>query len=241
MKCAFLFTCLLFTALTVSPSAQAQSADALAGMQAYNSGDYASAYRLLRAAADANDPEAQVNLGYMYARGQGVVENQLEAFRLYKKSADLGDGEGMNALGYKYLAGTGVAMDPSRAIHWFCAAIAMGNPRAMNNLALMLNQGEYVTEDPAEARSLWEQASLFGHSNAMMNLALSYMTSAPLDDAAGRRWLLAAAQRGQPRAIQLLQAQGYSGSLPAPFDETAMMVPFVKNPPGRAKICSLIS
>ena len=64
-------------------SVLAQSEATLAGMEAYNRGDIATAYRLLSHEAKAGDPEAQVNLGYLFARGQGVRANQETAFRLY--------------------------------------------------------------------------------------------------------------------------------------------------------------
>jgi TPR repeat protein len=156
-------------------------------------------------------------------------------------SAAQGDGEGMNALGYKYLYGTGVAQNPEMAVHWFCNAVAHGNTRAMNNLAVMVYKGEYLKQDVAEARSLWEQAALLGHSNAMMNLALSLTLDANGDKSAAERWVRLAAQKGNPRAIQLLRSEGYSGFLPTPFDETAMMIPAVDGQPGITKICSLTS
>jgi hypothetical protein len=236
---AFLFAAGLL--ITATPLAQAQSLAALAGMQAYNRGDIQSAYRLLRAAADAGDAEGEVNLGYMYARGQVVAENQQEAFRLYKLSAGQGDGEGMNALGYKYRFGTGVAANPEQAVHWFCMAVAYGNPRAMNNLGGMLASGDYVTQDLAEARSLWEQAAALGHSNAMMNLARSYAMEPGADAAKVQQWVLTAAQHGNPAAIQMLQSRGYTGMLPPQFDETALMIPSVKGKSGHTKVCGLTS
>lgn len=228
-------------AVAFMTAAHGQSATALAGIAAYNRGDIPAAYRLLRAAADVNDPEGQVNLGYMYARGQGVAENQAEAFRLYSLSARQGDGEGMNALGYKYLFGTGVAPDSQKAVSWFCAAIAQGNPRAMNNLAGMLASGDYLTRDDAEARSLWMQAAARGHANAMFNLARSYTLGPDPDLAKAQQWIVKAGERGHPEAIQYLRSSGYTGALPAPFDEVAMIIPFVKGKAGHTKVCSLIS
>src|SRR5262245_54942498 len=99
---------LVFAVLLANVPARAQSPITYAGMQAYNRGDSPTAYTLLRQAADAGDAQGQVNLGYLYARGQGVPVNQVEAMRLYKSAADQGDSEGMNAIGYKYQFGTGV-------------------------------------------------------------------------------------------------------------------------------------
>lgn len=217
--------------------ADAQSLTARAGMQAYNRGDIAAAARLLREAANAGDAEAEVNLGYLYARGQGVAADQKEALRLYRASADQGNGEGMNALGFKYLWGTGVAVDPERAVYWFCLGVGNGNPRAMNNLALMLDGGKYVKRDVGDARSLWEQAAALGQANAMMNLATSYFGSGGADAAKGQDWLMRAARAGHPEAQNFIRAGGYSGPLPPPIYEAAAMIPEPRRKGGHAKIC----
>ena len=93
--------------LVAAGTALAQSCDTFAGMDAYNRGDVATAYRLLAEQARTGDPEAEVNLGYLYARGQGVEVNQITAFHLYSLSAAQGDREGRNALGYKHQLGSG--------------------------------------------------------------------------------------------------------------------------------------
>jgi uncharacterized protein len=130
----------------------------------YNRGDLAAAYRLLRAAADRSDADAQVNLGYMYARGQVVPLDQREALRLYRLLAEQGNSEGMNALGYKYQYGTGVAADIGIAVQWYYRAVAHGNPRALNNLAILHRNGNGVPRDYSKARSLWQQAVDLGVS-----------------------------------------------------------------------------
>ena len=150
----------------------------IAGINAYNSGDYATAFKLLKSAADSGDSDAEVNLGYMYARGQAVAEDQAEAMRLYRLSADKGNGEGMNAIAYKYEFGTGVPVDMKMAVEWFCRAIDIGDPRAMNNLAILHARGQGgVDYDLNEARSLWRQSAALGHANGMFNLGYSLLTS----------------------------------------------------------------
>jgi uncharacterized protein len=214
---------------------QAQSMTVSAAMRAYNMGDYQTAYRLLHDAADAGDPEAEVNLGYMYARGQVVVQDERKAVDLYQRSANQGDGEGMNALGYVYAFGS--KPDKSQAVHWFCQAVARGNPRAMNNLAGMLYSGDDgVPRDIDQARSLWEQAAALGNSGAMLNLGRSYADS---DKATGVQWVKRAALAGQPDAQGILRSSGYAGAFPPPRSEAAMMIPETKNTPGKAKICGV--
>ena len=207
------------------------------GMQAYNRGDFSTALRLLRQGMQAGDSEAQVNLGYLYARGHGVREDQQEALRLYQLSADQGNSEGMNAVGYKYLFGTGVRVDAVKAVHWFCLAIGQGNPRAMNNLAQMLGSGSYVMRDEAEARSLWEQSAKLGHANSMMNLGMSYLRGTERDPIKGQDWMIRAAKSGQPDAQRMHLAQGYRGTFPPSFIEGIAMIPAPRHEGGHAKIC----
>ncbi len=211
----------------------------LAGIAAYNRGDYVTAFQRLKSAADMGDSDAEVNLGYMYARGQTVPVNQAEAMRLYRLSAAKGNGEGMNAIAYKYTYGTGVPIDLKAAVFWYCQAIAIGNPRAMTNLGLFHAQGAGVSYDLGEARSLWRQAAALGHANAMYDLGVSLVASPETDrdSVEGKNWIVRAAELGQPLAIGWLRARGYEGTLPEPVDTTGMMALAPPNATGSAAEC----
>lgn len=217
--------------------ARAQSEATLEGMRTYNNGDFATAYRLLRRAAEAGDPQAQVNLGYLYARGHGVTTDQMAALRLYELSAKAGSSEGMNAVGYKFLHATGVPKDLERAEFWFCQAIVRGNPRAMNNLAIMLVAGERPFDEP-EARKLWQQAAELGHANAMFNLGSSYLNGNDPDPQKGREWVARAAHAGHAGAQRILRAQGYTGTLPPAVNFDFVMKPEPKHTLGHTKRCA---
>jgi TPR repeat protein len=99
-------------------------------MDADNTGDIASARRLLDAAAKAGDPEAQVNLGYLYARGQGVPPDQKEARNLWRQSAELGHFNAMYNLGISYLQGHGAAIDEAEGTRWMRRAAENGQATA---------------------------------------------------------------------------------------------------------------
>jgi TPR repeat protein len=221
------------------------SPNVIAGINAYNRGDVATAYALLKQEADRGDSDAEVNLGYLYARGQGVAMDQVAAFHLYDLSAQQGNGEGMNALGYKYQFGTGIKPDIAQAIRWYCAALHLGNPRAMNNLALMLDTGKDVPRDVAAARDLWQQSIDHGEVNGMTNLGISLIRdpNRPKNRQTGTRLIYEAANRGQFGAQQLLRQNGYRGALPPPIDFSGQMKLQPRNAvPGHADICgSLIS
>lgn len=212
--------------------------DVGAGIDAYNHGDFATAYRLLKSAADAGDSDAQVNLGYLYARGHGVETDQQEAMRLYLLSAKQGNAEGMNAVGFKYRYGTGVKIDLPRAVHWFCRAAVSGDPRGLNNLAIMYYQGHGVEHDLAEARNLWRQSAERGNPNAMFNLGRSLYDEAPMDRELGEKFLIDAAQGGHPGAQVIVRSMGHRGSLPPPLDTGLDMRRASKNlPPGKVRDC----
>jgi TPR repeat protein len=57
------------------------AADSQAGVEAYNRGDYATAYREWLPLAQQGALEAQFNLGPMYPNGRGVAEDDAEAVR----------------------------------------------------------------------------------------------------------------------------------------------------------------
>lgn len=223
-------------AMAVLLSAAAPNPDLVAGIDAYNTGRYAEAFRLLRAAADHGDAQAKVNLGYLYVRGQGVLPSRAEALRLYRAAADQGDGEAMNALGYNYQHGNSIiAPDIGAAVDWYCRAVQAGNPRAMNNLALLFSQGLGVPRDEAEARSLWRQSADAGHSNGMVNLGLSLLRQ---NDAAGLPWLRRAAGMGNGAAQQVLGRLGEHGAWPRPFDDGARMALEPSDlPAGQSRYC----
>jgi len=69
---ARVFFCAFIMAALVVGSAAGPVEDAAA---AYKRGDYATAMRLFRPLADEGDASAQVVLGFMYKRGQGVPQD----------------------------------------------------------------------------------------------------------------------------------------------------------------------
>jgi uncharacterized protein len=226
----------LLLGLLLAGAADAQEVGA--GIDAYNRGDFTAAYRLLRAAADAGDSDAQVNLGYLYARGHGVAQDHQEAMRLYLLSAKQGNAEGMNAIGFKHWFGSGVPIDLPRAVHWFCRAAVSGDPRGLNNLGIMYYQGKGVDRELAEARNLWRQSAERGNPNAMFNLGQSLYREEPQDKGLAADLLLRAAQRGHGGAQKYVRHLGYTGPLPPAVDTEREMRRALRDlPPGKVRDC----
>jgi len=105
-------------------------ADFQAGMDAYQRGDYATAYREFLPLAEQGDAEAQNNLGAMYVNGKGVLQDYAEALKWFRLAAEQGVAGAQNNLGVMYYEGKGVLQDYKQAYAWWNLAAAQGYENA---------------------------------------------------------------------------------------------------------------
>jgi hypothetical protein len=80
-------------------------------------GDFATAVRIVWPLAAQGNAKAQVSLGLMYLEGWGVPQDYEKAFKWFHRAADRGDGQ--TWLGGMYENGTGVPQDYVRAYLWY--------------------------------------------------------------------------------------------------------------------------
>ncbi len=99
-------------------------ADFLAGLEAHDRGDYATALKEWRPLAEQGHAEAQYNLGLMYDQGQGVPKDYQAAMKWYRLAADPGQAEAQSNLGVMYSKGQGVPQDYVQAHMWVSLAAA---------------------------------------------------------------------------------------------------------------------
>ncbi len=92
------------------------------GLLAYHRGDHATAMDIWRPLAKRGEASAQYMVGYLYARGEGVVSNSGKAARWYRKAADQGDPDAQLNLGLLYVNGQGVKKSYVSAYKWFALA-----------------------------------------------------------------------------------------------------------------------
>jgi hypothetical protein len=78
-------------------------------------------------AADKGHPEAQYNLGRLYASGEGVKKDEEQAARWVSASATQGYSPAMANLGARYASGSGVGKDDKRAYFWLTLAFLHGD------------------------------------------------------------------------------------------------------------------
>ncbi len=103
--------------------------------------EYDKAFPLMQQAAEQGHPDAQFNLGAMYANGYGVQKDFSKAAKWFEKAAEQGHRGAQYSLGVMYDNGYGVQKDFSKAAKWFKKAAEQGDRKAqekLNQLAFYL-------------------------------------------------------------------------------------------------------
>ena len=106
------------------------------GVAAYNRGDYATAIRELRPLAERGLAEAQLKLGIMYNKGEGVPQDYAKSLQWYRKAAEQGDAEAQSNLGLMYYDGKGVPQDYAQAHMWYNLAASRFPPGELRDIAV---------------------------------------------------------------------------------------------------------
>ena len=92
--------------------------------------------------AEQGDADAQSNLGFMYAKGQGVPQNNKKAAYWFTKAAEQGDASAQYNLGVMYDNGQGVHHDYKQAVYWWTMAAEQGDASAQFNLGRIYHNRE---------------------------------------------------------------------------------------------------
>jgi TPR repeat protein len=125
LRTALLLLCLLPAACARNEEPQYQ-----AGLAALQAGNYAEAYCLWRPQADRHYAPAELQLGWLFANGQGVALNEVRALHWWLQAARHGNPDGQFAVARAYLDGTGVEASPTKAVPWLKRALAGGEDEA---------------------------------------------------------------------------------------------------------------
>ncbi len=155
---------MLAVAALVSAAVPAR-ADYETGAIAARNGDYLLAAREWRPLAERGHARAQIDLGFLYARGYGVPKDEAEAARLYRLAAAQGLPLAQFNLGYMYMYGQGVPQDEVEGLHWYRLAAERGSTRAQFNLGVRLYKGQGLEAD-SEAYLWFALAANAGHERA---------------------------------------------------------------------------
>ena len=103
-----------------------------AGIEAIRSGDYGGAFNHLIPLANDGNPEAQYNIGWLYANGNGVKVDVPTALYWWEKAAASNHAPSQFSLGMVYLTGDGktIRKNVPEAIHWHMRSARNGYEEA---------------------------------------------------------------------------------------------------------------
>ena len=92
--------------------------DFLKGLNAYHSGDFATALSEWKPLAEQGHSPSQYKLGFMHDKEEGVPQGYETAVKWYTLAAEQGDSNAQNNLGVMYAYGQGVPEDFIYAHMW---------------------------------------------------------------------------------------------------------------------------
>jgi len=144
------------------------------GERYYRAANLTMAVQYFQKAADAGNAAGEMNLGRLYATGNGVEHDFDRARTLYEKAAADGNSEAMDNLGMLYDNGFGVTKDYAQAATWYRKAADAGNADAMTRLGILYHNGSGFKQSYEEARQWYEKAADRGSTRGMTNLGLIY-------------------------------------------------------------------
>ena len=178
--------------------------------------------------------QAQSNLGWMYANGEGVPQNYAEALKLFREAAAQGWADAQFKLGSMYEQGEGVPQNYAEALKWYRKAADQGWARAQNSLGWMYYNGWGVLQDYVQAH-VWCSLAAFSHDPAIQeddrllglknrDIVARKMTQAQIAQA------LNLARNWKPRALQIARIEDEIAPTTVPKQNTPfrMEVPLEK-------------
>lgn len=160
----------------------------------------------MQSAAKAGSADAEGGLGYFYAQGIEVPEDDAKAAEYFKRGAEGGSARAQLNYSILLLSGEGVAKDPAAAIKWLEKASETGLPEARERLGLALLHGdliEGVGKDVQRAESLLEASAasgLPGSQNALGVILEEGLGRGGRDEQAAEDWFRRAAVQGDAKA-----------------------------------------
>jgi TPR repeat protein len=155
-------------------------------------------FEAVKARADKGDAEAQLNVAFHYANGQGVARDPVKAAKYVRKAAEQGLASAQCRLGLLYSNGDGVKPDKAEAARWLHRAAAQGLAEAQFDLGICYAKGDGVGENAVEAVGWYRKAAAQGLPVAMCELGNCYLegNGVPTDIPEGVKWTRKAAERG---------------------------------------------
>ncbi len=160
----------LILAVLLGSAGVSWGADYQKGYDAYIRRDYATAHKEWGALSAKGNANAQLGLGLMYSKGQGVSRNNKSALILYALSAVQGNSKAQFNLALMYHAGRGVPKDYKFAVTLYRRAEKRGISAAATGLGTMYETGRGVSKNTEMALLWYHRAAKQGNLTAYFHL-----------------------------------------------------------------------
>ena len=181
--------------LTILEHKQPEAEDAIAqynlALQLEAAGKLPEAAALYQKAGDQKLREAEYNVGYMYAHGEGLPQSEVNAALWFQKAADQGLDVAQHMMGFLCTEGRGVPESFAKAIDWHRKAAEQGFADAQSHLGYLYAVGGIVKADPTEAAKWFLRAAENGVVNAQFQIGvfLARGDGVEQDVVEGYKWL----------------------------------------------------
>lgn len=201
-----------------------------------------SALKLMRMAADNDNPYAAYEAAKMYRDGIGTEPNEFQTDAYFYKArtgfefleSQTNDSRVQYRLGVMALHGEGRDVNIHDAVDYLTAAAWQDNPYAQYELA-KLNLDAGVSMDAATAYDLMVRAAAHGHVGAQYLLGCTLTHSGNRANiAAGRKYLQQAAQASRSAAARLKAMDAPSPGSPRKGSERKSVIQNLRTSQGRA-------
>lgn len=207
----FIIPLLLFC---VATAGRAQESPLLVAPNLIQAHSEALSIDALQKLAEAGDPNAQVQLGILYASGQGGLSGgDVEATKWFKQAAEGGHPFGLFVLSIAHAGGLGgLSGDEAQALKYLRMAADKGLAAAQHQLGDKYANGEWgLGKNVVEAAKWYEKAAGQGIVPAQAELARIYLFKLR-NIAGGMKWLRIAAEKGHP-VSQLMLSEFYTAGV----------------------------
>jgi hypothetical protein len=176
------------------------------GLEAFDLGNYATAYREFLPLALQGDAKAQFGIGAMYYDGLDRPQDHVQAVKWFSLAAAQGLAVAQYLLGTQYRKGQGVPQDYAQALIWFHLAAVQGEANAQYELGDMHFDGQGIPQDYVQALMWFRKAADQGQSHAQVMLDSMYEIGhgVPQDYVQAATWSRKAAEQGEAIAYLAL-------------------------------------
>ena len=147
-----------------------------------------SAYKEL---AKENDPKANLELGLIYLKGDGIAKNLNQAVEYFQKASDLGNLESSYFLGKIYLSEKTKYYNPKKAYNIFVDASDKNHGKSQLMIGRFLLMGEIVSKDYEKALHYFKLASKQKEYEANCYIAYMYASGSGVFPNFGRAHVFA--------------------------------------------------